>query len=54
MSNPYDVHSWSALYRQEALEEANRRHLAELARAGRQTNSEPRRPLLVWTAAARR
>ena len=27
MNNPYDVHSWSRLYREEALQEARRRHL---------------------------
>jgi hypothetical protein len=35
MNNPYDVHSWSKLYREEALREARKRHLADSARAAR-------------------
>jgi hypothetical protein len=33
--NPYDVHSWSKLYREERLAEASRRHLLERARKDR-------------------
>lgn len=40
MNNPYAVHFWSKLYHEEALREANKRHLAERARA----NREPRKP----------
>ena len=35
MNNPYDVHSWSKLYREDALREAKARHLADRARAER-------------------
>ncbi len=38
MHNPYDVHTWSKLYREERLAEASRRHLDEQASA----NKEPR------------
>jgi hypothetical protein len=31
MNYPYDVHSWSKQYREEALREAQVRHLAEQA-----------------------
>ena len=40
MSNPYELHSWSKLYRLEALEEARTRHLAEQAGAPRRKRSE--------------
>lgn len=36
MNNPYDVHSWSKLYREERLAEASRRHLTEHLRASRE------------------
>ena len=36
MNNPYDVHSWSKLYREERLAEASRWHLAEHLRASRE------------------
>jgi len=35
MNNPYDVHSWSKLYREERLAEASRRDLLERARKSR-------------------
>jgi hypothetical protein len=35
MNNPYDVHSWSKQYREEALRQARVQHLAERARASR-------------------
>ncbi len=42
MNNPYDVHSWSKHYREDALQEARARHLLEQAKACR----EPRES--VW------
>jgi hypothetical protein len=36
MNNPYDLHSWSKHYREEARQEARVQHLVEQARAGRQ------------------
>lgn len=48
MNNPYDVHSWSRLYREEALQEARVRHLAERARAGRSQPSLLERVGPVW------
>jgi hypothetical protein len=38
MTYPYQFHSWSTQYREEALREANKRHLIEQAR----TDREPR------------
>lgn len=35
MNNLYDTHFHSKLYREEALQEARRRHFIEQARAGR-------------------
>ena len=35
MNNPYAVHFWSSLYQEEALREANERHLARRMRAGK-------------------
>ncbi len=47
MNNPYDVHSWSTLYREEAIREAQRRHLVERARAERNPH-RLRRAGPVW------
>lgn len=47
MNNPYDVHSWSKLYREEKLAEARGRHLVEQTRTQREPR-ESRRPELSW------
>lgn len=47
MNNPYDVQSWSTLYREEAIREAQRRHLVERARAERNPH-RLRRVRSVW------
>ena len=49
MNNPYDVHSWSKQYREEAMQEARTRHLVDRARAER---SRPSRRSLVSLALA--
>ena len=36
MNNPYDLHSYSKLCREDALHEARKRHLVERARADRE------------------
>lgn len=36
MNHQYDLHSWSKQYREEAVSEAWKRHIAERARAGRE------------------
>lgn len=47
MNNPYDLHSWSKQYREDALRGARRRHLAERAEEGREPRG-PRRTRLAW------
>jgi hypothetical protein len=47
MDNPYDLHSWSKLYREEALQGARTRQLVEQAKAGR-VPRESGRFGLVW------
>ena len=42
MNNPYDIHSWSKQYREEALHEAQRRHLVEQVRARRESRESGR------------
>jgi hypothetical protein len=43
MNNPYDLHSWSKLYQEEAHQAAQRRHLAHRLRADRRPPSEQQR-----------
>jgi hypothetical protein len=51
MSNPYDdLHYLSKLYREEALLEANKRHLISLAKAGREQPSSLGRFGLKWSS----
>ena len=37
MYNPYDIHSWSKEYREDARREAQARHLADRMRANRRS-----------------
>ena len=39
MNCPYDLHSWSKHYREEALREASKRHLVEQANGNRRLRS---------------
>ncbi len=48
MNNLYDLHTWSQHYRQEALQEAQVRHLEERARADREQRSGQSRVGLTW------
>jgi hypothetical protein len=50
MNNPYDLHSWSKLYREEALQQARTRQLLERARTSPQP-SGLRRVGLAWNNA---
>jgi hypothetical protein len=57
MNNAYDIHSWSKNYREEALREAQVRHLAEHARRVRAPRSVRDQVSLAWSSlmsAARR
>ncbi len=47
MNYPYDLHTWSKLYHEEALREANKRHLIEQVRRGREPR-ESGRLGLAW------
>jgi hypothetical protein len=57
MNNPYDLHSWSKHYREEALQQARRQHLLEQAKAGRELHESGwlglawRKPLALLRAA---
>jgi hypothetical protein len=42
MNNPYNLHSWSTQYREDALQEASRRHLVEQAKVGREPRQSGR------------
>ena len=46
--NAYDLHSWSAQYRQERLAEASQRHLIEQIRGNHEQRSRWGRMSLVW------
>jgi hypothetical protein len=50
MNNPYDLHSWSKNYREEALQQAQTRNLVERARTSREP-SGLRRVGLAWSNA---
>ncbi len=50
MNDPYDLHSWSRLYREERLTGASNRHLLGRTRAGREPRGL-RRVGLAWTNA---
>ena len=53
MNNPYnDLHYLSKLYREEAHQEAQRRHLIALAKAGREQPSRLGRFGLMWNSLA--
>ena len=48
MNNPYDLHSWSKQYREDALQEARMRHLVQRTRADREPRGL-RRLGLAWS-----
>jgi len=48
MDKPYELHSWSRLYREEALQEASRRHLVERLRVNPEHHSGWGRVRLTW------
>jgi hypothetical protein len=51
MNNPYhDLHYLSKLYREDALSEANKRHLSALSKAGREQPSRLGRFGLKWNS----
>jgi hypothetical protein len=50
MHNPYDLHSWSKLNREEALQETQTRHLKGRLRAKRRAQPERSRAGLAWGA----
>ena len=50
MNNPYDLHSWSKHYREEALREASTRYLLRQARANCRTLGEQTRASLYWVS----
>lgn len=48
MNNPYEIDSWSRQYREEAIREAQRRHLVERSRVGRRKSRRLRSVRPAW------
>ena len=48
MHNPYDLHSWSKLYREEALQEIQTRYLTGRLRANRRMQPDRGRADFAW------
>ena len=48
MNNPYDLHSWSTQYLEDAMTETSRRRLEGRTQAGRRARSGRSRVGLIW------